>query len=540
METSDTKDDIEEESNEKLDRGKNKTFQKELDQENEEESIVKSKSCKIKSKKTITDEDIKIYLNKHHIFPSFLKYDKNGNIDLNGEGLKKIDQKLINKEELFRYDEVERENNENIEIDLNNNFSASIIYFKNKFNSNKKKAEEKVEKQTYGIYKIYSFTIDQKHLSLDDSYLDALKKIAQSNESDLIKAKKLDEIFKNKGYLIPKKVYIGGIYNFSQKKIINDDKRELKINAEIKIKKVEINPEISNSNINKKISKENKLHICGGDIDSKDIEEWKSSMNIKKAQKIECDDIIPVTELINIQLKNRLKGPLKIINTHYELSNDYFNIIEQVKSIDLPSKKIGTYSSFTSLDQSILETPLIDCKCYFFKEKAIIFGLADKKIKKTFKETVIGIKIIDTKTSDHLNGDYKIKKNFLNTNEINIHFEAQIWRSISYFVIIYLLKEPELGMILENRDNFDLKLNGQKIGNMKDYNIENIIEDYFKKNKDKEIIEKTLQGKKEIEITFNENKKFNGKIETQYKKYERDDILDFTKKRLKPINSIKK
>ena len=95
-------------------------------------------------------------------------------------------------------------------------------------------------------------------------------------------------------------------------------------------------------------------------------------------------------------------------------------------------------------------------------------------------------------------------------------------------------------MILENRDNFDLKLNGQKIGNMKDYNIENIIEDYFKKNKDKEIIEKTLQGKKEIEITFNENKKFNGKIETQYKKYERDDILDFTKKRLKPINSIKK
>ena len=282
METSDTKDDIEEESNEKLDRGKNKTFQKELDQENEEESIVKSKSCKIKSKKTITDEDIKIYLNKHHIFPSFLKYDKNGNIDLNGEGLKKIDQKLINKEELFRYDEVKRENNVNIEIDLNNNFSASIIYFKNKFNSNKKKAEEKVEKQTYGIYKIYSFAINQNHLSLDDSYLDALKKIAQSNESDLIKAKKLDEIFKNKGYLIPKKVYIGGIYNFSQKKIINDDKRELKINAEIKIKKVEINPEISNSNINKKISKESKLHICGGDIDSKDIEEWKSSMNIKK------------------------------------------------------------------------------------------------------------------------------------------------------------------------------------------------------------------------------------------------------------------
>ena len=89
METSDTKDDIEEESNEKLDRGKNKTFQKELDPENEEESIVKSKSCKIKSKKTITDEDIKIYLNKHHIFPSFLKYDKNENIDLNGEGLKK-------------------------------------------------------------------------------------------------------------------------------------------------------------------------------------------------------------------------------------------------------------------------------------------------------------------------------------------------------------------------------------------------------------------------------------------------------------------
>ena len=97
-----------------------------------------------------------------------------------------------------------------------------------------------------------------------------------------------------------------------------------------------------------------------------------------------------------------------------------------------------TYSSFKSLDPSILETPLIDCKCYFFNYFSIIFGLADKKIEKTFKETVIGIKIIDTKTSDHLNGDYTIKKNFLNTNEINIHFEAQIWRSISYFVIIYL------------------------------------------------------------------------------------------------------
>lgn len=95
-------------------------------------------------------------------------------------------------------------------------------------------------------------------------------------------------------------------------------------------------------------------------------------------------------------------------------------------------------------------------------------------------------------------------------------------------------------MTPENRSNFELKLNGQKIGNMKDHNIEHLIEAYFKNNKDSEIIEKTLQGKNSIEITFNESKKFSGNVETKYVKKEKDDILDITKKRLKPINSIKK
>ena len=469
-----------------------------------------------------------------------MKLKDDGQIDLKSEGLKSIDINLIEQEEENDYIKVEKENFENMEIGSNNSFSGSIIYFKNKFNATKKSTKEKTQKLIYGIYKIYSFRIKEEYLSLDESYLNKLEEIAQSTANDLKKAQDLEILFQKNGYLIPKKVYIGGIYHYSKKEIKNDNKKDLKINAELKFKNIEINPEISSSNIYKKSSKEDKLHIGGGNLDSADIEEWKSTVNIKNAKKIEVDDIIPVTELINPKIKNRLKGPLKIINANLELWQNYQSIIDLVKDIDLPIEKNGTYSSFESIDKSILKSPLIDCKCYFFTEKALIFGFAKKRLKDTFKNTIIGIKIIDTKTSYDTNGDWEIEENFLNSNNFHIYFEAKLWRSLTYFVIIYLLKEPELGMTPENRSNFELKLNGQKIGNMKDHNIEHLIEAYFKNNKDSEIIEKTLQGKNSIEITFNESKKFSGNVETKYVKKEKDDILDITKKRLKPINSIKK
>jgi len=499
-------------------------------------------------KETMNEEEEKVKINKYlkskHIVPSFLKYKNDGEIeiiDLISEGLKDIDKDNIEIEKVNFYRNDEKENKENLEEESTNNFSVSIFYFKSRFNSSKKNTNEITKKTICKTNKIYSFKIkDEEHLSLRDPYLRDLELISQSSGNDVKKAKDLEKLFKDRGYFIPKKVYIGGKYQSSKKEITNDNEKEQKFSGELKCPKFETNPEISNSNNKKKISKEDNLVIIGGNTNLNDINEWRSSVNLGNAEPIEVDEIIPVTKLINkTKYKQKLKGPLEIMNSYTELWEYYLNIISTVKKIDLPNEGNGTYSSLGSLNQSIIESPFVDCICFFFIEGVRPFSFAEKNIKENFNDTIIGIKIIDTKTTIFSNGDWKIDDKFLGKKKFHLYFKAKFFRNVTYFVIIYLIKKPEIGIIHENRNKFDLKLNDKTVGNMKDHDIEYIIEDYFKKNEESTILEKILQGKSDIKISFNEKRQFNGKIETKYVEKESKDVLEVTKKKLKPVNSLK-
>lgn len=540
-------------NNLKEDDEKNKESDNESNKESDEESQKKNKMTKNQKSNeklkrlTTVEEDHEIikFMKNHHIFPSFLKYIKKGEIEINeldSEGLKQVKLDQIQIEKKVNYYEINKETMDNIEIDSSQKLSAKISYLKSNFESSKTDKNETAEIFIKGIYQCYSFEINEEYLSLDKNYLKKITEIADEDKSDFEKAKLLDEHFNVYGYLIPKKIYIGGSFTKKISKIQLENQKNKIIDSGLSFKGLEIIPEISDKNLNKTTHKEKILLIIGGDIDSEDIQSWKSSIGLKNAEVVKCEKIISVTNLFDKKLKYKLERPLNIINEEIKLFECYNDTLDLVldKKNNLPTKlTIGNYSTFESYNESILDSPLIDCKCYFFDDKVEIFGFAKRRIKKKFTHKIVGLKIIDTKASWRSNGEWLIKKNCLGSNEIDIDFEAKLWSSQNYFVIIYLLKKPELGMVPEKRDNFELKFNGIIIGNIKDKDIDKKIERYFKNNSDSHIVEKILKGESCIEIEMDKSKELNPNVKIEITKKEKDDVLETVKKNLKPINSIR-
>ena len=74
--------------------------------------------------------------------------------------------------------------------------------------------------------KIYSSSIKENDIIINDIYYNRLLEIAEDdNSNDEQKAQQLDQIFKDTGFYVPLKVYIGGLYNMDCRDMSNEQKR---------------------------------------------------------------------------------------------------------------------------------------------------------------------------------------------------------------------------------------------------------------------------------------------------------------------------
>lgn len=520
---------------------KEKPTEKEKQTEENSQKDTKKTDLNKKERKQITEEDIKKYYTMHRIFPSFIKLNCGIFTEFINEGLKEIEYENITKDIINKYEQKEIENINNMDIDKDKKIELQIIYLKNNFEINQSKSYGLKEKYYYGIYKLCSFQIKEKDLSLTEEYENQISEIANTQLNDLEKTDKLFELFKEKGYLISKTVYIGGIFMQKENESTLERSNTLKANGTFAFK----NSENSNYNLscnkrNYSFSKINNLNILGGDLSADDIQTWKSSVNLDNSQIIDCKDIIPITKILKDELKTKLAEQIKVIENHFKLIEEYYKIINKVRGIDLEGNHyIGTFSSFDNLEdlgESILNSSLIDCKVYEFNDKAKIFGTICRNITKTFNDIIIGIKIIDIKPSWLSNGEWTINGETILSKKLNIFFESKVWRTQNYFIIIYILKYPEIKFVQEETKKFDLTVEEKVYGNLKEGEIEKKIEKLYKTN-DEVKTENFVRGQMCSKVKYDDNIKLNPNVEIGEKAKENKNVLKIQKNKLAKVGT---
>ena len=73
--------------------------------------------------------------------------------------------------------------------------------------------------------KLYSITIKEEDVTFRPLFIKKFEQIANIPASDEEKAKKLDELFKDIGFYVPLKAYIGRLYSFNCTSMHNDEKK---------------------------------------------------------------------------------------------------------------------------------------------------------------------------------------------------------------------------------------------------------------------------------------------------------------------------
>ena len=151
------------------------------------------------------------------IFPCVLKLGSSNNIETYNSCLNEIPKNNIEFQQENKYSSMKIENNDNIDIINNTQISTGLSYlyndvnFKNQFSKSKK--YERRSSSFIVKRKLYSITIKEEDITFRPLFSKKIAKIANLFESDQEKAQKLDDLFKEIGFYIPLKAYIGGLYN---------------------------------------------------------------------------------------------------------------------------------------------------------------------------------------------------------------------------------------------------------------------------------------------------------------------------------------
>ena len=118
------------------------------------------------------------------------------------------------------------------------------------------------------------------------------------------------------------------IKNSENEKYITIINETLGINKEI-----DINTNYSNEikNIFNEFYSNSKKTIIGGDYTKDNFDDWKLSINENNADIINYDNIIKITDLLDEDLKKKLKEPLRIIDEKYEKRKNYYETLNDLK-----------------------------------------------------------------------------------------------------------------------------------------------------------------------------------------------------------------
>ena len=289
----------------------------------------------------------------YNSIPASLKSDSNGNFNLDRSGFNTIS----NSNKLYKAENfmVMFKTLSNQIAKMNGNMDASILLdaalYHNEFNFKTEINEiisKSYESESYSFVakiKIGSISFLSNNIQLTKSFKDRIKTI--SNEKSYTneeKAKNLDNLLNLHGYYIPLKINFGGLFMIDSQDIKNIEEDIKKLNGSLGInimnKTLDINANYGNEvkNILNEFYSNSKKNIIGGDLKKDNFEDWKLSINEKNAEIINYDNIIKITDLLDEDIKIKLKIPLKIIDEKYEKRKNYYETVNKIKQIKKSGK----------------------------------------------------------------------------------------------------------------------------------------------------------------------------------------------------------
>ena len=403
--------------------------------------------------KKLNNEDIE-YLYKYKLcFPCLLNVNDNGELESNLNCLKKIPKKNIN----FKIENQREE--EMIKSDINNSLKNEAVFSKSfiipkifsefLFKTELNNISEEQIKKTYQItkYKLLSININKEHLSFSEDIINEFKEISKSYESDEVKAEKIENVFRETGFKIPLKIYLGGIYSIKDKESYYGKKQNEKNSFEVKFLQQKIIKKERENKENKYKSENyntyNNVNIIGGDVLNYNKEDWIKTINLENSNVIEYSNIIDTQSILSLELRNKLSKPLKMVAEKYKMRDFYLKNITSLKEERI---KLLNYSDNKNFEKGNIQ----ECKPHIYlKKEKVRIDISYFKMwntffyERNFKDIIVGLKIIGNRDDNEYNGEWTILNNPILSKEIKIKFESQFYRVINYFIEIYLMKTPE-------------------------------------------------------------------------------------------------
>mgnify|MGYP006873114876 CR=1 FL=1 len=396
------------------------------------------------------DDSIEIFLQNNKIFPCLLM-PENGQIKTNFECFNEFtNDKISNTEEnIFRIKKYKNEGK--FPIIEEPCLSKTIRSLKENFNTNFSLIKEKnknYKSLIIGKYKAYSFSINEKDISFNDTYIKKFEKIAQDNSTDEQKVQYLEDIFKEIGFYIPLKAYVGGFfYNIYNSPIINSSKLiNKKNNTSLAPFDSFFNNQgdIKDTHLAdiKQIFSDAKTKIKGGEDSIVDFDKWKKSIKLSNSQVLQYTNLIEATNLLSPNLKHLLKAPIQIIEQKYRKRKKFFELIELYKNTKLNSLK-GHDGILCGkcLECNEPDEVEIYCKKYKISETGQFLKHQVKEIKATFNDIIIGFRI-NSCWNDGTNGKWSLEEDPLFQTRINVKFVSKLFRGERFELEVYLMKYP--------------------------------------------------------------------------------------------------
>ena len=189
----------------------------------------------------------------------------------------------------------------------------------------------------------------------------------------------------------------------------------------------------------KKMYSFKKVSIIGGDIKKSDFNEWIASLTLENSDITGYSNIIPVTDLLDNEIKNKMLKPLKLLENKNNKRKRYIKIIEDLKkrinSLWKKEKVRGNDGDGLVKEES----DLIYAKTFKVEKKWTPLTV-EYDFREPFTDLIVGWKITNLK--DH-NGEWTLQENPLLQYKMDAHFKSDLSRGISYEITIYLMKYPE-------------------------------------------------------------------------------------------------
>ena len=399
-----------------------------------------------KETERLNDNEIEELINNKPCFPCLLNGNDKGGIESNLNCLKRIP-----KEKIIFYKENKKEDLE-IKSDKSNISKINEIFFGNIFmpeifselifSSELKNISCEKNSFTYQItkYKLLSININEEDLSFSEKYINEFNEISKCEESDEEKANKIEKIFKRTGFFIPLKIYLGGIFSYKNENSKTVEKQEKKNSMNL----FDLGVNLTNNFFFGNKNSYNNIKIIGGDVNNYDKEKWIKTINLENSNVIEYSNLISSQNILSLDLRNKLKKPLQMIEEKYEMRKLYFEQIDKLKSQKLDVINKENYENFDVGIQQECNKPKIYLETMKIFVETSYFEMWKTKIfEKKFNDIIVGFKIIGNRTENYYNGKWTIMNNPILSKEIKIKFVSQFYRAINYKLYVYLMKTPQ-------------------------------------------------------------------------------------------------